>query len=232
MDGGSKANAWKGYPKMSDRTDAQDTQAGEPAGKRRGFLVEIAAIVVGTLAGLGPLAVGLYAVLMEPFRQRTVPRKYNQATGSGGTSEDEYFITTIDSLSNDGVPRRFEVIADKFDGWNYIPNQPIGAIYLSKQPLDNDGKSPQEWEVVAFQTTCPHAGCSVSYEQSDEAFLCPCHNSSFNLDGTKREQEGSHNPSPRPLDRLTVNEAKLADDEIWVEFFDFYTGNKEKVRKA
>jgi len=51
---------------MADRTDTQDAQAGEPAGKRRGFLVEIAAIVVGTLAGLGPLAVGLYAVLMEP----------------------------------------------------------------------------------------------------------------------------------------------------------------------
>ena len=221
---------------MSDRTDAQDEQVSESTGKRRGFLVEIAAVVVGTLAGLGPLAVGLYAVLMEPFRQRTVPQKYRQVTGRGGTSEDEYFITTIDALSDDGVPRRFEVIADQFDGWNYMPQQPIGAIYLSKQDggqqkgfVDKSGKN---WSVVAFQTTCPHAGCSVSYEQSDSAFLCPCHNSSFNLDGTKREQEGSHNPSPRPLDRLVVNSEKLADGEVWVEFFDFYTGNKEPIRKA
>ena len=52
------------------------------------------------------------------------------------------------------------------------------------------------------------------------------------MDGTKRDAEGSHNPSPLPLDRLNVNGEKLAQGEVWVEFFDFYTGRANKIRKA
>lgn len=231
---------------MSDARDTQPDQATESVvstdtaelGKRRSFLVEIMAIAVGTVAGLGPLVVGLYAVLSEPFRQRKVPGDYGQGSESKGTNDDEYFVTTIDSLSDDGVPRRFEVIANKFDAWNFVPDQPIGAIYLSKQDagkgsdqgfVDAAGKT---WSVVAFHATCPHAGCSVSYAQESSAFLCPCHNSSFNLDGTKRDQPGKHNPSPRPLDRLDVNAKKLVQGEVWVNFFDFYTGREEPIRKA
>jgi len=223
---------------MSESTETQECQVSQSEEKRRNFLVEIAAVVVGGLAGLGPLAVGLYAVLSEPFRSRKTPGKYSRGDGGATGSADEYFVTTMDSLSNDGLPRRFEVIANKFDAWNFVPDQPIGAIYLSKQDaspeggqvfVDADGK---KWSVVAFHATCPHAGCSVSYEQAASAFLCPCHNSSFNVDGTKRDAEGSHNPSPRPLDRLDINGEKLAKGEVWVEFFDFYTGRANKIRKA
>ena len=223
---------------MSDSTEMQEGQASQSDKKRRSFLVEIAAVVVGGLASLGPLAVGLYAVLSEPFRPRKTPGKFSRSDGDAGGSGDEYFVTTMDSLSGDGMPRRFEVIANKFDAWNFVPDQPIGAIYLSKQDaakesdqafVDTAGK---KWGVVAFHATCPHAGCSVSFEQTASAFLCPCHNSSFNTDGTKRELEGSHNPSPRPLDRLNVNNEKLAKGEVWVEFFDFYTGRADKIRKA
>ena len=223
---------------MSESTETQECQVSQSEEKRRNFLVEIAAVVVGGLAGLGPLAVGLYAVLSEPFRSRKTPGKYSRGDGGATGSVDEYFVTTMDSLSNDGLPRRFEVIANKFDAWNFVPDQPIGAIYLSKQDaspeggqvfVDADGK---KWSVVAFHATCPHAGCSVSYEQAASAFLCPCHNSSFNVDGTKRDAEGSHNPSPRPLDRLDINGEKLAKGEVWVEFFDFYTGRANKIRKA
>ena len=223
---------------MSDSTETKEDQASQSDEKRRSFLVEIAAVVVGGLASLGPLTIGLYAVLSEPFRSRKTPEKFSRGDGGAGGSGDEYFVTTIDSLSDDGLPRRFEVIANKFDAWNFVPDQPIGAIYLSKQNAAKEGDQAfvddagKKWGVVAFHATCPHAGCSVSYEQAASAFLCPCHNSSFNTDGTKRDAEGSHNPSPRPLDRLNVNDEKLAEGEIWVEFFDFYTGRASKIRKA
>jgi Rieske Fe-S protein len=223
---------------MSSGTDTQEDRASGSDKKRRSFLVEIAAIVVGGLASLGPLAVGLYAVLSEPFRARKTPANFSRGDGSDGTSSDEYFVTMMESLSDDGLPRRFEVIANKFDAWNFVPDQPIGAIYLSKQDAANESdqgfvdEAGKKWSVVAFHTTCPHAGCSVSFEQTVSAFLCPCHNSSFNSDGTKRDLEGSHNPSPRPLDRLKVNDEKLAGGEVWVEFFDFYTGREDRIRKA
>lgn len=31
--------------------------------------------------------------------------------------------------------------------------------------------------------TCPHQGCKLSYKTDQNMFVCPCHNSKFNLDG-------------------------------------------------
>lgn len=37
--------------------------------------------------------------------------------------------------------------------------------------------------VAKFTRTCPHAGCPLSYNRNEKQFVCPCHNSRFNLDG-------------------------------------------------
>ena len=223
---------------MSDSTETKKGQASQSDEKRRSFLVEIAAVVVGGLASVGPLAIGLYAVLSEPFRPRKTPRNFSRGDDGVEASADEYLVTTMGSLSDDGVPRRFEVIANKVDAWNFTPDQPVGAIFLSKQEAAKESDqgfvdaAGKKWSVVAFQATCPHFGCSVSFEQTASAFLCPCHNSSFNIDGTLRDLEGSPNPSLRPLDRLNVNDKKLAKGEVWVEFFEFQSGTKEQIRKV
>ena len=58
-------------------------------------------------------------------------------------------------------------------------------------------------------------------------------NSSFNLDGAKRKSEsGRENPSPRDLDKLSVDPSKLADGEVWIKFQNFYTGRVEPKPKA
>ncbi len=31
--------------------------------------------------------------------------------------------------------------------------------------------------------TCPHQGCTLNYKTEQNMFVCPCHNSKFNLDG-------------------------------------------------
>ena len=31
--------------------------------------------------------------------------------------------------------------------------------------------------------TCPHNGCTLNYNNNSNMFVCPCHNSKFNLDG-------------------------------------------------
>jgi thiosulfate dehydrogenase [quinone] large subunit len=33
----------------------------------------------------------------------------------------------------------------------------------------------------AYSAVCPHAGCQVQFDQQNEAFLCPCHGSIFNV---------------------------------------------------
>ena len=68
---------------------------------------------------------------------------------------------------------------------------------------------------------------------TDPVYLCPCHNSSFSKDGEKMDLAGRNNPSPRGLDKLKVNQEKLASNgEVWVEYVNYYTGRKEMKPKA
>jgi Rieske Fe-S protein len=49
----------------------------------------------------------------------------------------------------------------------------------------------------ALSLTCTHLGCTV--EQNKEEFVCPCHGSHFNLDGTLL-----HGPAAQPLASLRI----------------------------
>jgi menaquinol-cytochrome c reductase iron-sulfur subunit len=53
--------------------------------------------------------------------------------------------------------------------------------------------------VTAFAPQCTHLGCAYHWEASQNCFLCPCHTSTFSVDG--RVTGG---PAPRPLDRYQV----------------------------
>ena len=57
-------------------------------------------------------------------------------------------------------------------------------------------------EVFAFSPICPHKGCKVR-PQDDQSFLCKCHGSRFDPDGTVL-----NGPATRDLLRLQV---KLSD---------------------
>jgi thiosulfate dehydrogenase [quinone] large subunit len=39
---------------------------------------------------------------------------------------------------------------------------------------------PTAGKFVAFEAVCPHAGCTVGYDQSATVLVCPCHGSQFN----------------------------------------------------
>ena len=56
-----------------------------------------------------------------------------------------------------------------------------------------------EKEVVAFAPQCTHLGCAYHWEEQTKEFLCPCHTSTFSLDG-----QVTNGPAPRPLDRYEV----------------------------
>jgi menaquinol-cytochrome c reductase iron-sulfur subunit len=204
---------------------SRSTAAGPPGAdnstSRRNWIVEWSAVAFGALVGLIPLLVGAITFL-DPWRRRTGLPKSRQAAGGGPGQEGFVRVAALDGLTVGGPPQRFPVIADHVDAWNFIPNQPVGAVFLQRV-ADHD--------VRCFNATCPHAGCSVSLQ--DDAYLCPCHNSAFNLDGTKRTSgSGRENPSPRSLDSLPVDAEKLQANEVWVEFMNFYTGKHEKIPKT
>lgn len=39
-------------------------------------------------------------------------------------------------------------------------------------------------DFVALSSTCPHLGCRVHWEGQNKRFYCPCHNGTFDPDGT------------------------------------------------
>ena len=200
-----------------EQHDSGSSAANEP-NERRGFLGSAAAITaaaLGGLLGVGPLAIGLYATVLDPLRKKTAPLK--AAGGAAGAKEGFYFAAQIGELDSH-VPRRFTIVADKIDAWNFMQDQPIGSVYMRMR-----GE-----QVECFHTTCPHAGCAVSYELESQAYLCPCHNSSFKVDGSKLEVSGSSNPSPRGLDALEVD---VQGTNVFVKYEDYFTGRHDKVAK-
>jgi Rieske Fe-S protein len=196
--------------KSEIRNPNRETETSPP--DRRSFVTVAGALVAGGLALVAPLGAGL-ATFFSPLFRRSNPSQVR--------------VALLDQVPDDGVPRFFPVLADRVDAWNRQPAQRIGAVYLVRS---KGAKAP-----VAFTAKCPHAGCFVGYTAGEDAFKCPCHTSSFHLDGTR--VNGDREVSPRDMDKLAVElrEAKAGDatvSEVWVEFVDFETGRKEQVRTA
>ncbi|HTM53619.1 MAG TPA: Rieske 2Fe-2S domain-containing protein [Pirellulales bacterium] len=168
-----------------------------PAKDRRGFL----AIVLGALVAIVPFASGL-AVFLDPLRRNGRGGRFVRVTGS-------------DAVPADGIPREFPVVTERVDAWNRSV-EPIGAVYLRRTSEDS---APECWSA-----TCPHAGCFVAYDGETNSFKCPCHNSTFTVEGQVIEPS----PSPRNMDTL---ECRMQGDEILVKFENFYTGKAEKIVK-
>jgi Rieske Fe-S protein len=175
--------------------------------QRRQFLTKATAMVCGGVATLVPVGAGLLTVL-DPLRR------------TGGSAATAFLrVASLGSLPDDGTPRRFEIIADQVDAWNRFPNVAIGAVYLRKTGA---GK------VEALNVTCPHAGCPVEFKAGPRNYLCPCHDSQFNLDGTL--VAGARSPSPRAMDALEVEIRE--GSEVWVRFQNFEAGKATKVPVA
>jgi menaquinol-cytochrome c reductase iron-sulfur subunit len=172
--------------------------------RRRDFFKEACAGLIGAFLGLVPLGAGL-TVFLDPLRRRS---------GSSGA----VWITNLEALPNDSLPRKFPVLTTRVDAWNRTSQVPIGAVYLRRTG---------ERKIEAFNVVCPHLGCFVDFQPDRGHYLCPCHNSTFSVNG-KIEDRAS--PAPRGLDSLPVELRN--DKEVWVQFQNFQTGRLEKIPTA
>jgi menaquinol-cytochrome c reductase iron-sulfur subunit len=178
------------------------------APNRRGFVTRAAAVVIGGLVGLVPLVSGLL-VFLDPLRRKSAAGELLR-------------VTTLDSVPADGIARYFPVVTDKTDAWNRYPDEPVGAVFLRRVAGSN--------EVQCFNAICPHAGCFVDFKIPDRDFHCPCHDSRWKADGVRIDPDQC--PSPRDLDSLVVDQEKLKDGEVWVDFKNFLTATPEKIAKG
>jgi menaquinol-cytochrome c reductase iron-sulfur subunit len=120
-----------------------------------------------------------------------------------------------------GVPRSFAIIEERQDSWVRFPREPVGSVWLIRQPAGSDPP------VLALQSECPHLGCAINLNVDRTGFLCPCHTSAFTLEGTPTNQV-----PPRPMDRLEVEVTSGEDPEVRVKFQRFRTASEEKIPLA
>jgi menaquinol-cytochrome c reductase iron-sulfur subunit len=85
-------------------------------------------------------------------------------------------------------PQEVSYRTTKVDGWKVSSEKATAWVVKT---ADN--------QAIAFGPQCTHLGCAYHWDEGKKNFLCPCHTSSFAIDG--RVLGG---PAPRPLDRYAV----------------------------
>lgn len=96
-----------------------------------------------------------------------------------------------------GRPRQVSILHSRKDGW-VTSSQRFGAWIVAHEGRDT----------VAFSPRCPHLGCGFRWDEALGQFICPCHDSRFDIDG--RRLSG---PAQRGLDRYEV---KVIGNRLWL----------------
>lgn len=171
--------------------------------QRRSFFVKLSAIVVGGIVSVVPAIFGGAFVLTPLFKVKNEDSDADAFTHVGSMS----------SLVPGGAPQPFRITGTRQDAWTTYSETAIGSVYVH---LAEDGT------LTAFNATCPHLGCTVDFKPEEQKYICPCHDSAFQLDGAR-----TNDIPPRPLDSLVVEVRN--DDEIWVKYERFRAGTSDKI---
>lgn len=163
---------------------------------RRTVLTMLGGISAAVVAGVGALP-GL-GPLLDPVLRKTKAQGGWTKVGDAAALADR--------------PVALPVIGEQVDAWTRVENKQLGTVWVCK---GNDQ------EPVALTAECPHLGCRIGYDADKDLFLCPCHDSGFNRDGSV-----SWGPTPRGMDKL---EARVVDGKVEVDFKRFQTQVSEKV---
>lgn len=111
----------------------------------------------------------------------------------------------------EGKPRKVQLVSDVRDAWKLEKDATLGAVWLVR-----NGDA-----VRALAVVCPHLGCSIGPDASGQGFACPCHDSSFDIDGKRRD-----GPSPRDMDVLAT---RVEGGIVSVDFRRFRQGIEERI---
>lgn len=153
---------------------------GEQGTTRRTFYHRIIYGIWGLISGA--LALPAVAYLLFPFRD---PNE--------GHWVDAGNITEMET----NTPKEIVFQRTRRDGWK-VRTENAAAWVI---------KTAQE-EYVAYSPYCTHLGCAYRWDEKNEKFLCPCHDSFFAIDGAVLT-----GPSPRPLDRYEV---RVEGNRLWL----------------
>ena len=122
-------------------------------------------VLGGAVAGLGRLAGGTKnnsgTALLSPTQSASAPGAAPSSAGPSGSGGSHPAGTAIGPATD----------------------VPVGGAASFTDPGTGDPSiviQAKAGKFVAFDAVCPHAGCTVEYDQSAALIFCPCHGSQFN----------------------------------------------------
>ena len=101
-----------------------------------------------------------------------------------------------------GKPTLASFTRSKVNGWEKTVTS-YGVFVIKKSDSN----------FLVLSNKCTHLGCSVSWKDDRQEFICPCHDAQFGLDGKVRG-----GPPPRPLDSFSGDRLTVVDGVLQLHF--------------
>ena len=159
----------------------------------------------GALLCIG--SAGMGAILAVPVLRYVLYPLYSKATGSGWADVGE-----TSEFSNGKEPSPKTITFTQRDGWREVVTSQ--SVYVGQGA---DGK------IEVLSAICPHLGCTVSWQQGQNKFVCPCHGAEFKPNGDLIK-----GPARRGMDTLPC-QMKGGKLQVHFEYFREDVPNKEKL---
>ncbi|MGC9199746.1 MAG: ubiquinol-cytochrome c reductase iron-sulfur subunit [Acidobacteriaceae bacterium] len=157
----------------------------------------------GTLVAIG--SAGMGAFLAIPAMRYVLYPLYAKVSGTEWSD-----VGDMSEFTDDKTPIRKTITFAQRDGWREVVS--AQSVYVTRNAAG---------QLEVLSSICPHLGCSVSWQNAQDDFFCPCHGSVFEADG--KHVAG---PAPRGMDRLPIR-TKNGKLQVRFEYFRSNVPNQE-----
>jgi menaquinol-cytochrome c reductase iron-sulfur subunit len=148
-------------------------------------------VTTGIVGGLIGAIVGLPSIfyLIDPALQE-------------GSKEAWISIGKFEDMQV-GKPYPFSFTRVQVNGWERTASS-FGGYAIRKSDDPN--------ELLILNSRCTHLSCTVNWHEESGAYICPCHDAKFSMEGAVLD-----GPPPRALD--VYDQHRLTDDGLIEIFF-------------
>ena len=174
----------------------------------------VAVLGTGAIAGIGrllhsssPSAAAVPSVGPDPSTPASAAATATASSPAAGSPSASTPSPTSTHPTNAAAPPPGTKIGAASD-------VPVAGAATFTDPATGDPAivlQPRAGTFLAFDAVCPHAGCTVEYDQGNSIFVCPCHGSQFN-DRTGAVEVG---PASHGLGKISI--AKGSDGQLYAK---------------